>query len=217
MNSKEKNKNLGQPRADRDRLESPLEEQFAQSLEKYLSPSSEIYPQYEVQTILGKFRLDFMVALNGHKIGFECDGKEFHDPFRDEWRDALILNSKEIDTIYRFRGKDIFSFLDDCIYIIFMHDPIIFNERYKYHYNNLVSPDTLSYFVSDRSNFKNHEDTHIQIDIKNEDGKSIGIMHLETIRRGQNTDGHWKQLIKFIQSNPDLSLDELIRKKLDKL
>lgn len=40
MISKEENKNLGQPRAVMDRLENPLEEQFAQSLEKYLK----IYP-----------------------------------------------------------------------------------------------------------------------------------------------------------------------------
>lgn len=216
MNQQPERTNLGQPRAERDRLESPLEEQFAQSLEKYLSPSSEIYPQYEVQTILGKFRLDFMVAINGQKIGFECDGKEFHDPFRDEWRDALILNSKEVDTIYRFRGKDIFSFLDDCIYIIYMHDPMIFNDRYKYHYTNLVSPDTLSYFVSDYANFRNHEDTFIQIDIRNDDDNVIGQMQLKTIRRGQDTDGHWKQLINFTQSNPGLSLEELIKKKLGK-
>src|SRR5689334_10635520 len=104
MDHNQNYRNLTQPRADRDRLESPLEEQFIQSLEKYLNPRSDIIPQYEVQTILGKYRLDFVVALDGHLIGFECDGKEYHDAFRDEWRDALILHTKEIETIYRFRG-----------------------------------------------------------------------------------------------------------------
>lgn len=75
---------------------------------------------------------------------------------------------------------------------------------------------TLSYFISDYTNFRNHEDTFIQVDIRNDDDKVIGQMQLETIRRGQDTKGHWKQLINFTQSNPGLSLEELIKMKLGK-
>lgn len=216
MENNESFRNLGQPRAPREKLESSLEEQFAQGLEKYLNPYSEILPQFEVQTILGKYRLDFVVSLNGHIIGFECDGKDYHDDFRDEWRDALILHSKQIDTIYRFRGKDIFTFLDDCIHIIYKHDSFIFNDRYEHHYGLLVSPDTLNYFLSDESNFRKHEDTFIEIDMRNEDNVVTGKMALRTIRRGQNTDGHWNDLVKYTLANPGLSLDQLITLRLGK-
>ncbi|QPH38889.1 hypothetical protein [Pedobacter endophyticus] len=202
--------NSGQPRADRDRLESPLEEQFIQSLEKYLNPRSEIIPQFELETILGRFRLDFVIELDGYRIGFECDGKAYHDAFRDEWRDALILHTKQIDTIYRFRGKDIFSFLDDCIYVIYKHDPFIFNDRYQHHCDVLATASTINYFITDEANFRNHEDTFIGIELFDDNGKKRGEMELQTIRRSQNSDGHWKDLINITLANPGLSLDELI-------
>lgn len=94
--------NLSQPRADRNKIEIPSEELFVENFEKYISPFASIYPQYEVQTIAGIFRLDFVVELNESKIGFECDGKDFHDEYRDEWRDRFILHTGEIETIYRF-------------------------------------------------------------------------------------------------------------------
>ena len=55
---------------------------FVQTLEKYLSPRSEGIAQYEVRTVVGNYRLDFVVELDGLKIGFECDGKEYHDVYR---------------------------------------------------------------------------------------------------------------------------------------
>ncbi|WP_146186613.1 hypothetical protein [Pedobacter sp. HMWF019] len=170
----------------------------------------EILSQYEVQTIAGKFRVDFVVELNGHKIGFECDGKNYHDAFRDEWRDGLILHTEEIDTIYRFKGKDVYWLLDDCIYIIYKNDPFIFNNRYEHFCSNLVSQATLEYFITDELRYRNHEDTLIGIDIKNEDDKVIGQLSLETIRRGKNTNGYWRRLVEIVVSNPNSSLDELI-------
>lgn len=124
---------------------------------------------------------------------------------------TLILHTKEIDTIYRFRGKDIHTFIDDCIYSIYKHDPFIFNDRYEYHYDKLISRDTLDYFATSESNFRNHEDTVIDIEIRNDDGKVIAQMMLIIVRRGQNTSGHWKTLANYTIANPGLSLDELIK------
>jgi len=86
--------------------DSPLEDIFAFNIVKYLDHGVSFRPQVEVNTICEVFRVDFMVqAPGGKKIVFECDGKEFHDAFRDEWRDAMILGAGEADIIYRLRGS----------------------------------------------------------------------------------------------------------------
>jgi len=110
--------------------DSPIEEIFACEFVKYANKSVDLIAQYNTPTICGNFIIDFIAILeNGRTIGIECDGKEFHDQGRDEWRDAMILGDTKVDSIYRFRGQDIFHKIHDCFYLMLKIDPALFSER----------------------------------------------------------------------------------------
>lgn len=58
---------------------SPIENDFAWHIVKYLDESVSLLNQYPVETICGLFIVDFVaVTSEGRRVGFECDGKEFH-------------------------------------------------------------------------------------------------------------------------------------------
>ena len=110
--------------------ESPLEEAFAHNVIKYLDDGVTLGKQMEVNTICGQFRIDFVAERSGRRIGLECDGADFHpSPLRDEWRDAMILGDGPIVSIYRFRGKDVFSRVEDCLFILSAWERRFFSER----------------------------------------------------------------------------------------
>lgn len=200
---------MAPPIANRNLLESPLELLFIENLEKFLSPDTEILPQYEVQTLAGNFRLDFVIQHNSKKIGFECDGKDFHDEWRDEWRDGLILQTKEIDTIYRFRGKDLFTFINDCIYIIYHYDKALFNDRFSQVFPSLVSPTIYDQYIN--SGFNRGELNTILYDVLTEDGTLINRLQVRIERRSRSKPGHWKLLADYAISNPGHDLDSLMK------
>jgi hypothetical protein len=65
--------------------DSPIEDRFAENLVKYLRDDVDLSTQVECKTICGDFHLDFLITSgNGAKVAIECDGKEFHDSYRDE-------------------------------------------------------------------------------------------------------------------------------------
>jgi len=107
--------------------DSPIEDDFAYNIVKYLEPKSKLIPQFEVKTICGTFRIDFVIQGPAGLIGFECDGKDFHDQSRDEWRDAMILGTKAVESIYRLRGSDIYYRLEDILYIVSLWNPELFS------------------------------------------------------------------------------------------
>jgi len=112
--------------------DSPIEGIFAYEFVKVANPEIDLISQHEVSTICGKFILDFLaVSKDGQRIGIECDGKEFHEHERDEFRDAVILGDFPIDSIYRFRGKDIYFSPHDCLYVMLCLDPDLFSVRGK--------------------------------------------------------------------------------------
>jgi len=196
-----------QPRADRNKLESPLEELFIHTLEKYLSPKSDIFPQHEVMTLAGKFRLDFLLIVNDKKIAFECDGADFHDEWRDEWRDALILGSGEIDTIYRFRGKDLHTFIDDCIYLIYQYDKELFNDRYPSIAQQLISDELKNQLLD----FYRKETNIIGYKAISEDGTQVGWLQLVMERRNkQDKAGHWNVLFNIAKKHPGQRIEKLM-------
>lgn len=99
--------------------ESPIEEAFTYHLHKYLVGNARLDLQVKVETLCGSYRIDAVVTLpGGRRIAFECDGKGFHDPIRDEWRDAMILGSAGIERIYRLRGRDLNFRLFDVLLVI---------------------------------------------------------------------------------------------------
>ncbi len=109
--------------------DSPIEDLFALSFSKYLNPEIQFVPQFKISTICGTFRMDFIIKYSKNIIAIECDGKEFHNSGRDEWRDAMILGSSKIDEIYRFKGADITYHIDDVLNFIMKDHPHLFSDR----------------------------------------------------------------------------------------
>lgn len=120
--------------------DSPLEEIFAYHVSKYFDSELYFSPQFRVNTICGLFIVDFVAVTHlGRRIGFECDGKEFHDSSRDEWRDAMILGADGLDVIYRLRGEDLTYRMNDVLYILSRLEPDLFSERGRLNLHMLVS------------------------------------------------------------------------------
>lgn len=110
--------------------ESPIEEWLAYDLLKLLAAPVVLVPQREVSTRWATFRPDFLLTTEGgRRIAIECDGKEFHDSYRDEWRDVLLLGSGALDVIYRFDGSALFHNIFDCLFVMAHFERDAFSER----------------------------------------------------------------------------------------
>ena len=124
---------------------SPIEEWFASDAMKHMAPGVEIFPQYEIATYSGNFRLDFLIVFDEMRVGIECDGQQFHEENRDCLRDSLILGTKQVDAIVRLRGTDIFHHANDCVYALSQLYPNMFSERGVINLGILASPEVLNY------------------------------------------------------------------------
>lgn len=122
-----------------DDCESPIERLFAWNIAKYLHEDVTTEQQVEVQTICGTYRLDFLIQRGRKVVAVECDGKEFHRIERDEWRDALILETKKVHAIYRLRGSDLTYHTEDLLYLMSKRDRDLFSERGLFNLSRLAS------------------------------------------------------------------------------
>ena len=109
--------------------DSPIETIFASCCFKHLRSDVHVEKQVEVSTGHGHFRIDFVLSVGDRRIAVECDGKDFHEPFRDEFRDAILLGEGHFETVYHFRGCDIVYCPDDCIWLMSVLEPRQFSER----------------------------------------------------------------------------------------
>src|SRR5688572_16148850 len=92
-----------------EKTESPIEFMLLRGIDKYFQRTEiDVRPQVWIKTDKGSFRVDFIVTIGSFRLGFECDGKAFHDYERDLLRDVLILGTGEIDAMWRIRGCEIF-------------------------------------------------------------------------------------------------------------
>jgi len=111
------------------KCESPIEHNFLHHFYKVESDDASIKPQADCQTRAGLFRLDFVLEINGRKIGLECDGKHFHDKQRDEIRDAAILETGFVDVIYRVSGKSLWFSPYDVLDLLRLKEPDLISEH----------------------------------------------------------------------------------------
>jgi len=180
-------------------FESPIEEELVRVLEKHLHESAIVTNQVEVPTPHGTFRLDFLVEVNGSKVGLEADGKDFHSYDRDMFRDSIILGYSDIHAIYRFRGKEILFYLNDSLFALSTLEPQLFSKR------GLTNLDTLS--------------------LLNEGGGRVRVISELVIAQGEwlsphavsilhvSKDAHnpiWRRLSNFAKLHPGVSVDDLI-------
>lgn len=107
--------------------ESPIEETLAYHLAKYVAAT--MTPQEELGTRWGVFRPDFVLDMSGFRVGIECDGRHFHDSYRDLWRDMVLLGDGHLDVMYRFPGTAIVNATCDTLFIMSRLDPKLFHER----------------------------------------------------------------------------------------
>jgi hypothetical protein len=108
--------------------ESPLEDIFAWNIIKYLSNSIVLEKQVTLDTICGAFRVDFVVHKRLAKIGLECDGRDYHNPVYDEWRDAILIGSNQLQAVYHFPGRGIFHHVAGCLAALSIWEPTIFSD-----------------------------------------------------------------------------------------
>ncbi len=90
-----------------EQCESVIEKRLLHSLMKFYQ-ENEVKPQYRV----GRYRVDF-VTCDG--IGWELDGKEFHDADRDRKRDEWILANSCLKRIIRVPASCMMFFRDATI------------------------------------------------------------------------------------------------------
>lgn len=108
--------------------ESPIEQIFHMMLIRLLAPEASLVPQHPLNTHRGHFRADFLlVSRFGERLVLECDGKEFHDPVRDAFRDAFTLASHCADFVYRFDGATIQFNIWYALYAIARHHAGVFS------------------------------------------------------------------------------------------
>ncbi|MDA8119685.1 MAG: hypothetical protein M0Z85_06445 [Gammaproteobacteria bacterium] len=186
--------------------DSPLEDAFAYHAVKYLSEVACFRPQWDIQTICGRFVVDFVIeSQGGHRVGFECDGKEFHDKARDEWRDAMILGSDALDAIYRLRGPDITYHMNDVLFIVSLCEPLLFSERGHLNLRSLASDDAQQINVDP-------VETRINITIFDEQEKQLNHIFVER-RHKVIPSGHrqfWQSAFAFASEYGGGPLDEVI-------
>jgi hypothetical protein len=117
--------------------DSPIEEIFAWHSTKYLRRDVAVDTQVGVDTRQGQFRMDFVLIDRDERVAVECDGHDFHDPFRDEFRDAILLGEGHIQTIYHFRGCDLTYYPEDCLWLMSIRDSNLFSKQGRLNLNQL--------------------------------------------------------------------------------
>lgn len=187
------------------KYESPIEDIFAWHITKYLNPEVKFYAQYPVKTICGSFRIDFVAVYDGVRIAFECDGKNFHDPERDLWRDAMILGDDHVDVIFRLRGRDIYTYPADLIYTISRWHSRIFSLRGQANLLRLALESTQNSCIDKRAT------SHlVEVDDEANDYRSF----LEIDRRFRHTFDRgylWDTYYKFARNVGGGKLDEIMK------
>ncbi len=191
---------------DIDLCESPIEELFAYNVCKYLSEDSQLKPQVSIPTLCGSFRLDFMISnISGLNIGVECDGKDFHDARRDEWRDAMILgDNSDIQGILRFRGVDIKYRINDLLFLTSKIYPLLFSERGKANLKILASNEVKRDVFSSTETF---------LRVRYSDGENENHCLLVEHRHKNIPKGKrqfWQAAYSFAKSNGGGDIDSIV-------
>jgi hypothetical protein len=187
--------------------ESPLENYFAWQMSKYLRRDTTLRKQVEAQTICGRFRMDFVaISPSGKRIAYECDGEEFHEPRRDEWRDAMILGTDSVDAIIRLRGLDLTYHGDDLLLLLAKWDPDLFSDRSQIILNRLASDSARAY--------QHESQTMAMVTFPHEDQNDPFFIFLHRRSRvvptGQRE--YWQTVHRFALSCGTGDLDSVIEK-----
>ncbi|QXD16763.1 hypothetical protein GQ464_007445 [Rhodocaloribacter litoris] len=121
--------------------ETPLEDELAWHLVKYLRRPVRLHSQVRVPTPCGVFWVDFVLEHRGRYLGIECGALEEEvDERQERYRDALIMGTGAFEVLYRFRGEDLFHHMEDLLYLLAREHPALFTERALINLERLASP-----------------------------------------------------------------------------
>lgn len=179
--------------------ESPIEDIFAQECAKYLDPGVAFDSQVWVDTQHGRFRIDFVLSQSPRRVAVECDGEDFHDQFRDEFRDAILLGEMAFPEVYHFRGCDLVYHPEDCLWLMSTLTPTLFTGCGRLHLERLHRLEPIpSLCRGDTYTLADPDDPYQRIWV---------------FRRNiYSTPGrpYWKVLYEFARQHPHADLDELL-------
>lgn len=120
--------------------ETPLEDEMAWHLVKYLARPVSLTSQVRVVTPCGPFWVDFVLERQGRRIALEISPLEDPDDLQQQqFRDALVVGSGQFDVLYRLRGHDVFHHLEDVLYLLAKAHPAYFTDRAQINLERLAS------------------------------------------------------------------------------
>jgi len=186
-----------------DAWESPIEEIFARKCCRYLSREADFDCQVEVCTRHERFRVDFVLSRAHETIAVECDGHDFHNPLRDEFRDAVLLGEGHFTAVYHFRGCDITFYLEDCLWLMSVKFPALFSERGRHQLDCLHELEIVP-LLSQRE---------AVILRKPADPFRRAWVFRRNIQQKLSSNPYWpywRRLYEFAGRHPGLSLDQVI-------
>ncbi|ARA94127.1 hypothetical protein AWN76_013840 [Rhodothermaceae bacterium RA] len=121
--------------------ERPLEDTFIWHLIKYLNPVDAVLYQARAVTPCAPCWVDFVVEQNGRRIAFEIGDLEAGADERQEaLRDALVVGSGAVDTLYRLRGADVLEHPHEVLHLIARWEPGLFSHRGHVNLRTLAAP-----------------------------------------------------------------------------
>lgn len=163
------------------------------------------HKQWEIRTICGQFRIDFVLEAPGLKVGVECDGAEYHDFTRDEWRDAMILGTDEIDFMYRLRGRDIQRHIEDVLFLISRNHPALFSQRGLVNLASLASDGAQQYRPDIPPSL-------LVVRYRDQDGNVYDSLEIDVRQRcvPHGMRQMWQTYFNRAKSKPGSTLDQLI-------
>lgn len=192
--------------------DSPIEEILAWNIIKYISDQTLLTKQVEFDTLCGTFRVDF-VAHNDRTIGLECDGQDYHNQGRDEWRDAMLLGSNALDAVYHFPGNGIFYHVEGCLAALLKWEPQLFSTRGQINLGILapdvvkkqVDQDQIMIFVPWPSTFDNRRRD------ESDEPQHRSIQGFN-VKRTSNTasTAFWREIYAFAVAQGSGDLDSII-------
>ncbi|MBN2642938.1 MAG: hypothetical protein JXR78_14905 [Victivallales bacterium] len=199
--------------------DSEIEDIFIHTIAKYLKDDVKIIPQFEVHVPM-EFRIDFVLEQSGKYIGIECDGKDFHNLYKDIIRDALILKSACIDPVFRFPGNAIFYCVNNCIFFIYNSFPDLFKEDLII---NLLSLTDKSFIDQYEYNKYLHEEYHkdegpfenvstFLFHLCEEDGYENEfqfVLHERYKRHLNLYDCDWMKLYQFVSGKEEITQEDM--------
>ena len=183
--------------------DSPIEEQFAWHFTKYVHPDIELLTQYEIPTNHGTFKLDFAIQVNNKIIGIECDGKEFHNIWRDVWRDIAVIENSIVSEVFRFRGCDITYHINECLIVLSWYYPDLFDSRGIENINRLADKEVLN-----EDFYKERNMSLIEFAYKGFDEEFNTLIVWRINERYYNN----KNIARQLKADPSLTIDQLYEK-----